>query len=182
MGMKQGREHPGFVPLLHQYTPSGQTSEVEWQTDRCLLHTTVMFYQPLRPCQSMAGMFQNIFNTQREHFGLRKWIVHKIGRRLSGCVNHQRPFVLPPLQASGTQTLPFVSFVFICIINCFTFGSRRKKSSKTVASSHTGDYCPTGKSGIHNAQLCSACFCESANLHISRYADDECRMRGDGHE
>lgn len=87
-----------------------------------------------------------------------------------------------PLQASGTQTLPFVSFVFICIINCFTFGFRRKKSSKTVDLSHTGDYCPTGKSGIHSAQLCTARFCVSANLHISWYADDECRMRGDGHE
>ncbi len=119
-----------FVPLLYQYSPSGQTSEAEWQTDCCLLHTTVMFYQPLRPCQSMAGMFQNIFNTQREHFGLRKWIVRKIGRGLSGCVNHQRPFVSPLSQASRTKTFPFVSFVFVCDINtcifCFTFGCRRK--------------------------------------------------------
>lgn len=106
-----------FVPLLYQDTPSSQTSEAEWQTDRCLLHTTVMFYQPLRPCQSMASMFQNIFNTQREHFSSRKWIVRKIGRGLSGCVSHQRPFVLPLSQALGTKTFPFVSFVFGCDIN-----------------------------------------------------------------
>lgn len=100
--------------LYHYYIsipPSGQTSEAEWQKDCCLLHTTVMFYQPLRPCQSMAGMFQNIFNKQREHFGLRKWIVRKIGRGLSGCVNHQRPFVLPLSQASRTK----MSFSFICL-------------------------------------------------------------------
>lgn len=103
-----------FVPLLYQYTPSGQTSEAVWQTDCCLLHTTVMFYQPLRPCQSMAGMFQNIFNTQREHFGLRKWIVRKIGRGLSGCVNHQRPFVLPLSVASRTKTSP-LCLICLCM-------------------------------------------------------------------
>lgn len=134
-----------FVLLLYQFTPSGQASEAQWQTDRCLLHTTVMFYQPQRPCQSMAGMFQNIFNTQREHFCLRKWIVHMIGRGLSGCVSHQRPFVLPLLQASRTKTFSFVSFVFVCSINCFTFGCRRKyngtkKLKQNCNLSHTEDY------------------------------------------
>lgn len=135
--------------------------------------TAVMFYQPLRPCQSMAGMFPNIFNTQREHFGSRKWIAHKIGRRLSGCVNHQRPFVLPLSRASRTKTSPFVSAAFVCNINCFTFGCRRKmqdmrkKKREKLDLSHKQDYCPTGKCEIQGAQLCTACFCESPNLHVS---------------
>lgn len=42
----------------------------------------------------MAGVFPNIFNTQREHFWLGgNGLCAKIGRRRSGRVNHQRPFV-----------------------------------------------------------------------------------------
>lgn len=83
--------------LYHYYTgaaPKAKHLRFGRQTGCCLRRAAVMFYQPLRPCQSMAGVFPNIFNTQREHFwlggnGLRA----KIGRRLSGRVNHQRPFV-----------------------------------------------------------------------------------------
>lgn len=56
--------------------------------------------------------------------------MRKIGKGLSRCVNHQRPFVLLLSQALTTKAFPFVSFVFVCDINishfCFTFRSKRK--------------------------------------------------------
>lgn len=89
-----------FAPLLYQYNPSGKTSEAEWQTNCCLLHTAEMFYQPLRPCQSMVSMFQNIFNTQREQFGFRKWLVPEIDRGLSGCVIQKKVLCFTPATKS----------------------------------------------------------------------------------
>lgn len=55
---------------------------------------------------------------------------------------------------------------------------KKRSSYKSVDFSRRGDCCPAGKSAIHNARLCAACFCESANLHISSYAENERRMRG----
>lgn len=55
---------------------------------------------------------------------------------------------------------------------------KKKSSHKSVDFFCRGDCCPAGKSVIHNAQLCAACICESANLHISLYAENERRMRG----
>lgn len=118
--------------LYHYYTgaaPKAKHLRFGRQTGCCLRRAAVMFYQPLRPCQSMAGMFPNIFNTQREHFwlggnGLRA----KIGRRLSGRVNHQRPFgFFLPLVASFKS-----KDVVFCLIsvNCFTFGRGRKPQDK----------------------------------------------------
>lgn len=169
-GTKQ-RTSRFLVPLLYRYTPPGKTSEAEWQKDRCLLHTTEMFYQPLRSCQSMAGMFQNIFNTQREHFGLRKWIVPKIGRGLAGRVNHQRPFVLPLSQALRTKTFSIVSCVFVCNINSgffvCVFIPERSFCWKCA-----------GRKGICNSHLWAAGLRESTNLLVSWCAADECWMKG----
>lgn len=53
-----------------------------------------------------------------------------------------------------------------------------EKKEKSLDLSHKQDYCPTGKCEIQGAQLCTACFCESPNLHVSWYDDGESRMKG----
>ena len=66
-----------FPPCFSTITPPAKTSAAAWLTERestpAPPHHSV-FYQPRRPCQSMAAVFQNIFNTQREQFGSGKWI------------------------------------------------------------------------------------------------------------
>ena len=99
------------VPLLYHYTPQAKHLRPSDRWTVGLLHTTVMFYQPLRPCQSMGGMFQNIFNTQREHFGLRKWIVRKIGRgTLWTCQSPTALCFLPLSKALRTKTF------YLCLL------------------------------------------------------------------
>lgn len=100
-----------------------------------------MFYQPVRPCQSMVGMLQNIFNTQGEHFGSRKWIEQETGERWAWGWGDSLDvwiteglFVLPPPPASGTDTFLFC-FMCLCVwygvfYSCLWPGFDRKLKQK----------------------------------------------------
>lgn len=70
----------------------------------------------------MVGMLQNIFNTQGEHFGSRKWIEQETGEvglgveGLSGRVDHRGPLCFTSAASFRNRHVSLLFHVSLCVI------------------------------------------------------------------
>lgn len=149
-------------------------------SDRQAVVCSIMFYQPLRPCQSMVGMFQNIFNTQGEPFGSRKGIEQEIGEvglgvgvggggALSGCVDHRRPLCFTSAASFRNRRVAVFFHVSLCVIwsvlqmpvACFWPEAQTKNPTEKIPKrSHREDEALSQCSG------CAPSSGESARFHV----------------